>query len=54
MKTQTKLVLATASLIVLLTISSFAIMPTASAHDPPYNIPTYAYISASPDPVGVA
>ena len=28
-------------------------MPTASAHTPAWSIPTYAYISASPDPVGV-
>ena len=45
------------SIAILLTISMTAsimlIMPTASAHSPPWNIPTYAYIVAAPDPVGV-
>ncbi|MCW4005550.1 MAG: PQQ-binding-like beta-propeller repeat protein [Candidatus Bathyarchaeota archaeon] len=28
-------------------------LPLATAHDPPWTIPTYAYISVAPDPVGV-
>jgi len=28
-------------------------MPLAFAHDPPWEIPTYAYIAVSPSPVGV-
>jgi hypothetical protein len=39
----------------LLMISYIApmILPTASAHDPIWKIPTYAYINAAPNPVGV-
>ena len=40
----------------LLTISmatSMMLMPNANAHTPAYNIPTYAYIVAAPDPIGV-
>jgi hypothetical protein len=28
-------------------------LPVANAHDPPWEMPTYAYIALSPDPVGV-
>src|SRR5512136_458472 len=28
-------------------------LPNAYAHTPPWSIPTYAYITVSPDPVGV-
>ncbi|HLN89404.1 MAG TPA: hypothetical protein VK253_05000, partial [Candidatus Binatia bacterium] len=43
---------------VLLTLSIIATtmtitIPTTSAHSPPWNIPTYAYIVAAPDPIGV-
>jgi outer membrane protein assembly factor BamB len=40
-------------LISTMAISIFAIMPSTNAHDPPWNVPTYAYINVSPDPVGV-
>jgi len=33
--------------------SSMIFMPNASAHTPPWQIPTYAYIEANPNPVGV-
>ncbi|MGA2680425.1 MAG: PQQ-binding-like beta-propeller repeat protein [Candidatus Bathyarchaeia archaeon] len=33
--------------------SSIAFIPNANAHTPPYQIPTYAYISAEPTPIGV-
>ena len=33
--------------------ASFALIPSASAHTPAWQIPTYAYINASPNPVGV-
>jgi outer membrane protein assembly factor BamB len=42
--------------VLLLTISigaSTIQIPTTSAHDPAWEIPTYAYIAVSPDPVGV-
>jgi hypothetical protein len=41
---------------ILLTISmtvAVGLIPQASAHNPPYQIPTFAYISAHPDPIGV-
>jgi outer membrane protein assembly factor BamB len=28
-------------------------LPTANAHTPPWTVPTYAYVAASPNPVGV-
>ena len=34
-------------------IATTMTVPTASAHSPPWNIPTYAYIVAAPDPVGI-
>jgi hypothetical protein len=42
------------ALILILAIAfSFITMPTAYAHDPPWNFPTYAYINVAPNPVGV-
>jgi hypothetical protein len=44
------------SIVALLIISmgtSMTLLSNASAHDPPYNIPTYAYIVAAPSPIGV-
>ena len=41
---------------ILLTISmsaSVILIPQASAHTPGYQIPTFAYISVHPDPIGV-
>ncbi len=32
--------------------ASTMLLPSASAHTPPWNLPTYAYIWASPNPVG--
>jgi len=46
--------IAVATLLVLL-LSSVAItaLPLTSAHEPAWQIPTYAFLAASPDPVGV-
>ena len=33
--------------------ASTMLIPTTSAHTPPWQIPTYAYINVAPDPVGV-
>ena len=33
--------------------ASIMLVPITSAHDPGYQIPTFAYISAHPDPIGV-
>jgi hypothetical protein len=46
----------TIAIALLLTISmsaSLMLIPTASAHNPAWEIPTYAYIQALPNPVGV-
>ena len=46
----------TIAITILLTISmaaSTGLMPKVNAHNPGYQIPTYAYISAHPDPIGV-
>ncbi len=45
---------ASIALILMLTFSSTILaLPIVSAHDPPIEIQTYAYISANPDPIGV-
>jgi len=42
------------ALILLLSISAFvASLPAAAAHTPPMEIPTYAYLVVSPNPIGV-
>ena len=33
--------------------ASMMLMPTTNAHTPAWEIPTYAYITAAPNPVGV-
>ncbi len=33
--------------------ASMILVPSAGAHTPPWQIPTFAYINASPNPVGV-
>jgi hypothetical protein len=48
--------IATIAIAIFLTFSmgaSIMLLPSASAHTPPWNLPTYAYIWASPNPVGV-
>ncbi len=41
------------ALLLMLTTSIFAVLPSASAHTPAWQIVTHAYISAAPNPVGV-
>ena len=44
------------SIAILLTISiatSIALIPSANAHSPPWQIPTFAYIAATPNPIGI-
>ena len=44
------------SIVILLMVSigtSMMLLPNASAHTPPYSIPTYAYIVAAPSPIGL-
>ena len=40
-------------LILLMAFSFVSMLPTANAHDPPWNVPTWAFLSVAPDPVGV-
>jgi hypothetical protein len=54
MKIFSKTKATTISLILALTFSAILIaFPITTAHDPAWDIPTYAYVYASPDPVGV-
>ena len=45
--------IAIATLLMLSMSASMMLVPTTSAHTPPWQIPTYAYIQAMPNPVGV-
>jgi outer membrane protein assembly factor BamB len=50
----TKTTIATIALILTLTFAATLVsLPTAKAHTPPLDIPTYAYIFVAPNPVGV-
>ena len=54
MKIQKNKTMWTIALVLLLSVSAImASMSTATAHNPPWNVPTYAYVSVSPNPVGV-
>ena len=51
---QKKSKIATIALILLLTFSATILaMPIVSAHDPPQEVPTFAYLSVEPNPIGV-
>ncbi len=43
----------TVALIALLSFSAIAVLQSANAHTPAWEVPTYAYLAASPDTVGV-
>jgi len=44
----------TIALILTLTFAAtFVALPIVSAHDPPWDVPTYAYLYVAPDPIGV-
>src|SRR5665647_3158963 len=47
------LVISIAVLLIISMGTSMTLLPNSSAHNPPYNIPTYAYIVAAPSPIGV-
>ena len=53
MKISNKLALAVIAFAAMLTLSPFLTLQTATAHTPPWTIPTYAYLVLSPNPVGV-
>ncbi len=46
-------VIAIAILLMISMTTSMMLVPSVSAHQPPWQIPTYAYINAAPNPVGV-
>jgi len=51
---KTKTTIATIALILVLTIAATLVaLPIVSAHDPPWEIPTYSYIAVAPNPIGV-
>ena len=41
------------ALILIMSIASLIALPVANAHDPKWNIPTFAYIDVAPNPIGV-
>jgi hypothetical protein len=47
------LIIAITALLVLSISASMIIVQTSDAHTPPWNIPTFAFINVSPDPIGV-
>jgi len=51
--TKNKTVVIFATLLMIFIAAPMIRLPTTSAHDPVWKIPTYAYINASPNPVGV-
>lgn len=54
MQKQNKTKAIAVAIFLLLTLSTLlALSPTANAHDPPWKIPTTAYMNIAPDPVGV-
>ena len=42
-----------AALLILSMSASMILIPSASAHTPPWTIPTFAHIYVAPDPIGV-
>ncbi len=51
---KTKKITAWIAAILVLTIScTLFTLPLATAHDPPWTVPTYAYVTATPSPAGV-
>ncbi|MGD0644655.1 MAG: PQQ-binding-like beta-propeller repeat protein [Candidatus Bathyarchaeia archaeon] len=46
-------VIAISIFLMLSMVASMLLLPTASAHTPPWTVPTWAYIYAAPNPIGV-
>jgi hypothetical protein len=51
--TKDKTAITIALFLTLTMFASLILIPVANAHDPPWEIPTYAYVYAAPNPVGV-
>ena len=45
--------IAIATILILSITLSTILLPSSDAHDPPVDVPTYAYLAIAPDPVGV-
>ena len=51
---KTKTTISTIAFVLVLTFAAtFVALPIVSAHDPPLDIPSYAYVSVTPNPIGV-
>ena len=54
MQTKNKILAIAISLLLMISIAtSITLSPTATAHTPPWQIPTFAYVIALPNPIGV-
>jgi hypothetical protein len=53
MKPQRNRILSVSLVLLLATAVLFVFVPSALAHDPPWTIPRYAYVTVAPNPVGV-
>ncbi len=54
-KTKNRILIISIAIFLMLSMTaSMMLIPKASAHTPPANIQVYAFISAAPNPVGVA
>jgi outer membrane protein assembly factor BamB len=52
-KTQSKNITHLMTMFLIITIAGSSIFATASAHNPPMNIKTYAFLAVAPNPIGV-
>ncbi len=51
---RTKIAASTIAILLMLSMTaSLVLLPSANAHTPSWNVPTYTYISVAPDPIGV-
>ncbi len=53
LKKKTAAIIALFLLLTIVATSIFVALPTADAHDPPWNVPTNAYVALSPSTIGV-
>jgi outer membrane protein assembly factor BamB len=52
-KNKTKLLSMIALILTISMVIPYALQPTANAHTPPWTIPSFAYVSVAPSPIGV-
>jgi len=53
MKLRKNKTLSASLVFLMMSLCAFAVLPAVNSHTPAWNVPTYAYVSASPNPVGV-